>query len=243
MNQKKNTILKKISIYARACVRELSRAYFLLGLVRSTGLIAMLALLPLSSFSADKSAKKTTTEKPFRQAMQEASPAARLEAIKAYRAKRSGVTRDEFKAMRDGEKNGLVRMRLNQTMAETGLSDGGKLLIESLRSDADPMVRQGAAQSLGNFVQEPIVVTALAEALEKDSEAPVRYACALSLGLSKTPVAFAALEKAAVSTDPDLRRQVAFSLKRQDSKKADAILKKMRNDKDASVRMMAGATK
>jgi HEAT repeat protein len=123
------------------------------------------------------------------------------------------------------------------------LTNQGVELVASLQNDKDPMVRQGAAQMLGNYVYNLDAVKSLVRALEKDSDAGVRYACALSLALSKTSEAFQALEKAAKDTDPNLRRQVAFSLHRHPAKKAQKILKQMQKDSDESVRMMAGAEK
>ena len=52
-----------------------------------------------------------------------------------------------------------------------------------------------------------------------------------------------ALEKAMGDPDADLRRQIAFSLKRANTPRAIVLLKKLQSDTDASVRIMAGAAK
>jgi len=126
-------------------------------------------------------------------------------------------------------------------------SDLEKTLIQTLQTDPDAVVRQGAAQSLGNYSQNPLVVRALADALRDDKEKSVRYACALGLGLSPTFKAIRALESASTDPDADLRRQIAFSLQRHrvgaNKKKAESLLKQLQKDSDESVRLMAGAKK
>lgn len=137
----------------------------------------------------------------------------------------------------------LERRKANRELLLKNTSEGEKALIEALRNDPSGVVRQSAAQQLGNHSQNPLVVRALAEALRDDREQSVRYASALSLGLSPTFKAITALEKAASDPDPDLRRQVAFSLKRhrvgQNKRKATDLLKKLQRDTDPSVRAMA----
>lgn len=143
------------------------------------------------------------------------------------------------------ESASLKRLRQNQDLAKQKPSEAEVSLMTTLQFDTDPMIRQGAAQMLGNFSQNPAVVRVLANALRDDKEKAVRYACALSLGLSPTFKAISALEKAAEDPDADLRRQVAFSLQRhrtgRNKVKAEQILKQLQRDNDASVREMAGA--
>lgn len=153
----------------------------------------------------------------------------------------SGLTVRESK----GRPNPVLdRLHKNQDSTRKHLGDVEKNLIAALQSDPDAMVRQGAAQSLGNYVQNPLVVRALAGALDSEKEKSVRYACALSLGLSPTFKAITALEKASTDPDADLRRQIAYSLQRHkvgaNKVKATALLKKLSKDADSSVRIAAG---
>ncbi|MCG3205659.1 MAG: hypothetical protein KCHDKBKB_02381 [Elusimicrobia bacterium] len=139
------------------------------------------------------------------------------------------------------------RWRKIQKLQRLPASEVETILIAALQSDPSSVVRQGAAQSLGNYSQNSVVVRALAKALHEDPEKSVRCACALSLGLSPTFKAIRALENAVDDPDPDLRRQIAFSLKRHrvgaNKLKAEALLKKLGKDSDLSVRLMAGAEK
>lgn len=138
----------------------------------------------------------------------------------------------------------LDRWQKNREMSAINAPDAERNLMDSLMSDSSPIVRQGAAQQLGNYSQNPLVVRALAYALRNDLEKSVRYACALSLGLSRTFKAITALERALNDSDPDLRRQIAFSLKRHrigaGKVRANLLLKKLQKDSDPSVREMAG---
>lgn len=137
----------------------------------------------------------------------------------------------------------LERWKSNRELALKNASEIEKTLLGSLQNDLSPVVRQGAAQQLGNYSQNPLVVRGLADALENDTDKAVRYASALSLGLSPTFKALRALEKASVDPDPALRRQIAFSLKRHrigaNRIKAQQLLKKLLADSDVSVREMA----
>ncbi|OVE75253.1 hypothetical protein BVX98_07875 [bacterium F11] len=159
----------------------------------------------------------------------------------AVRARKNGnkVSVQKLKDARSIEKDPLVRHRLNQALFIRDSKEALDLLAESLANDPNHTVRQGAAQSLSGYPNNPKAVKALAEALEKDSAARVRYACANSLALSEISPALDALTKAAKHSDPRLRRQVAFSLKRHTSKKAKRVLKKLKKDKDPFVRAEA----
>lgn len=165
----------------------------------------------------------------------------RLEAIETIRGRSEMVAPEKIRAARDAERDPLLRHHLNQAMAESGVNGVDADLIQSLKNDSNAMVRQGAAQSLGNYVQNPNVIQALSDGLEKDGDLAVRCACALSLGNARGIKAQAALEKSMGDADADLRRQIAYSLKRQKSARSIALLKKMQNDADESVRLMAGA--
>lgn len=164
----------------------------------------------------------------------------RHEALEKLR-RREG--RADAQALRDAakaEKDPVLKIRALQALAASDDPSAVADLLAALSSEPDPMVRQAAAQQLGNFVQDPAVVTALASGLDKDRSAEVRGACALGLALSDTPAAAAALEKAAGDPDPALRRQSAFSLGRHKSPRARAAVEKLRSDPDPSVRESAG---
>ncbi len=137
--------------------------------------------------------------------------------------------------------------RNNREAARKHTRDVDVQLIRDLESNSAEMVRQGAAQQLGNYVQNPAVVRALATALETDSAKSVRCACALSLAIAPTFRSITAYERVLSDPDPDLRRQVAFGLQRHlagpNKFKAAALLKKLENDQDESVRRMAGVAK
>ncbi len=149
-------------------------------------------------------------------------------------------TLKEIRTARTSEKNPLKRHRLNQDIIrsqEPGISD---TLLESLKTDTDPMVQTGAAQELGNYVQNPGVVDALIAALKTNPSNSVRMAVARSLSLSKSPAAAAALSQAADDQDPFVRKQVAFGLKKHNTKESKAALKKLKRDGNKQVREMAG---
>jgi len=101
------------------------------------------------------------------------------------------------------------------------------------------MVRQAAAQELGRYARKAAAVKALAEALRRDADLAVRCASALSLGLSDQPEAVSALAGAAEDPAVYLRRQVAFSLKRQGGLEAERILDILAHDPDPDVREAA----
>lgn len=145
----------------------------------------------------------------------------------------------------DGKRNdALFRWKKNRELAVKKTLDTENTLIAALQNDSSAIVRQGAAQQLGNYGQNRFAVRALADGLLNDADKSVRYACALSLGISPTFKAITALERAMNDPDPDLRRQIAFSLNRHakgpNAVRAGILLKKMRRDADSSVREMAG---
>jgi HEAT repeat protein len=112
-------------------------------------------------------------------------------------------------------------------------------LVASLQTDEAALVRQGAAQILGNYVGSPIVLRALTDALDKETDPAVRYACALSLTLSTEKTAFRVMEALTRDNDPNIRRQIAYGLTRNRSQQAKALLKKLERDRDPGVRRMA----
>lgn len=159
--------------------------------------------------------------------------------IAAPKNHKKSLTKEEILSKRTTEQKGLARHRLNRELVASGLSEGGLELISSLQSDSDPVVRQGAAQALGNYTQNRVVVRALSDALKTETVPAVRYALALSISLSKSFLSMKALEKLAGDPDPAMRRQVAAGLKRQEGVRAQQLLKKLETDSDASVRKMA----
>lgn len=165
----------------------------------------------------------------------------RVRALDAVRQGRARVPEAKLRAGHKAEKDPLVRLRFLQALS-AGAGDGARgELIAALRSDPVASARQAAAQELGKYASAAEATTALAEALAKDAAPEVRYACALSLGLSQSRPALRALEKAAADPDPNLRRQAAASLRRMNDSAARAALRRLARDRDASVRAMAGA--
>lgn len=149
------------------------------------------------------------------------------------------VTAERIRSQRVSEQKGIERYRMNRQLVRLGAQGVERDLIESLLRDPDSMVRQGAAQKLGNYAQNPVVVKALGDQLNVETESAVRYACVQSLSLSSSYRAMSTLEKFSDDSDPVMRRLVAFNLKRREETRAKLILKKMRRDKDASVRALA----
>lgn len=163
----------------------------------------------------------------------------RLEAAQQLRQRRGRASAEAVRRALRGEADEMLRVRLTQALAAQAVPGVQDDLAASLGTDASPQVRQAAAQELGRYVRLPGVVTALAGALRKDAAPAVRYACALSLALSDTSEAAAALDWAARQADPDLRRQAAFSLRRHSGSQSRKTLERLRGDADESVRRTA----
>lgn len=219
----------KISYYARA------RAF---GRVLSAIAIALFVTTAVWAESprSSKSQKKATfVSTPDLNSSKSTDRLEALESDKKSRRLSQKALRDRFKT----EKDPVVRYRLNQAIAQTDTPDVAVSLIDSLNNDSDELVRKGAAQNLGQFAKNSDVSKALAEALSKETVSSVRYAIALSLSLSESGEALAALETASRDADPKLRSQIAYGLHRNSSKKAGQILKKLRGDKDPMVRDVA----
>lgn len=206
------------------------------------GLLALVGLCVLCS-AVGLAAQKHNTSSPAGASavtpdLNSAKALDRLGALEADKKTRK-ISEKTLKDRLKNESDPRVRHRLNQALALSQASDTALVLMQSLQSDSDPAVRQGAAQLLGNYVQNSAVVNALAQSLEKESVPSVRYACALSLGLSNSFRALNALEKTIADPDANLRRQIAFSLKQLNTKRAQTLLKQLSRDKDPSVRAMA----
>lgn len=153
--------------------------------------------------------------------------------------KKKERTLPEMRAEKNSEKNGLKRHHLIRELAKTKISGIELDLIGALENDPEAVVRQGAAQGLGNYVQNPAVLKALADHLKKENEPAVRYACVLSIGLSNSFKAMNVLENFSDDADPNMRRQVAVMLKRQNNIRSKILLRKLKKDQDPSVRQMA----
>lgn len=236
VKQKKINTLKNNLIYARA--RKMTHASIDLFLAYSTGLIAFLLLVCFQSPPVLLAAEKTKSPAA---SLNSPKLSDRLDAVEKMKSKQSNVSPEQIRLSRTTEESGLVRHRLNQALVGKLLSGVELDLIDSLKNDPDPVVRQGAAQSLGNYVQNSLVIRALSDQLKTETEKSVRYACVLSIGLSSSFLSMKALEKASVDSDPNMRRQVAFILKRHTGFKPEQLLKKLQRDVDLSVRQMAGA--
>lgn len=146
---------------------------------------------------------------------------------------------EELRASRKTEKNPLLRRKINDDLARQMPIGVEKDLLDSLKNDADPQVRIGAAGALGNYSQNRFVVEALAETALNDVNSELRYAAVRSLGLSKSFRSMRTLEKLMENSNPLMRREVAYALKRQKSIRAKILLNKLANDSDATVRKAA----
>ena len=164
----------------------------------------------------------------------------RFDAIESLRRREETVSDDEIKSAMASETDSILRHRLQQLRVQNEAPQVWDDLVASLKTDPSGVVRQGAAQALANYVRQQGVPAALAEALRKDLDPAVRYACARSLALSQSFTALHALDLASRDSDPDMRAQAAFSLKRQTSPEAKKILQRLRADAAVSVRDMAG---
>jgi HEAT repeat protein len=142
-------------------------------------------------------------------------------------------------AAKKHEKDPLIRRRLNRAIAVSAAEGMLGDLVASLQTDEAALVRQGAAQILGNYVGSPIVLHALMDALDKEIDPAVRYACALSLTLSTEKSAFRVMEALTHDNDPNIRRQIAYGLTRNRSPQAKALLRNLERDRDPGVRRMA----
>lgn len=198
--------------------------------------LAVLALIP-AAFAGDKAVSDADVEKAISSRKSEQ----RLKGLEEIRRGRARVSEAKLRAAHQAEKDPFLRLRFLQGLSALGATQAPETMIDALRRDESPAVRQAAAQELGKYAQREDAVTALSAALDTDAAPEVRYACALSLGLSRSAPALAALAKAARHSDPQLRRQAAFSLKRHGGPQAAKILKGLEKDEDSSVREMARA--
>jgi len=231
----KTHIDNKNTHYARAHVCGV--VFLFLCLVGSTGLMTSPALAKRNPPTIQEPVKLTAE-----QAFESQDPARRHVALDTVRRHKGRISGDKLRASKQIEKNPILRRQLNQAMAASQVSNVEMELISSLERDDSALVRVGAAQTLGNYVQTRGVIEALINALKVDQDMAVRVACARSLGLSDTPPSVLALEKASTDSNPRLRRAVAASLKRHTSKVAQQSLKKLRKDVDPSVRRTAGGS-
>ncbi|MFN0117550.1 MAG: HEAT repeat domain-containing protein [Elusimicrobiota bacterium] len=178
------------------------------------------------------------------QALESKNPGERLGAMEAARSGLAPVSERKISQMILSEKKPLQKLKLQQALVKNDLGAAKDVLITNLRNDASAVVRQGAAQDLGNYVSNPDVISALGFALEKDQDMSVRLAAALSLGVARhSKEAFLSLEKFSQDSNADLRRQISFSVKQFHTPEAKKLLKQLRKDSDLSVRKMAGEEK
>ncbi len=216
-------------IYTRACGRFVF-----------AGLVCVIVCGGFASAKTPSSPKASKSAPVVREPnFDSAKSSERLEALETDKNKARKISPERIKSKLKGEKDPLVRHRLNQALAASGTDDVLQTLVDSLQNDPDPMVRQGAAQSLSQYSKNPFAAQSLAESLATEKVPSVRYACALSLSLSESAAAFAALQKAASDSDINVRKQIAYGLHRNSHKNAQKILKKLQGDKDPSVREVA----
>lgn len=204
------------------------------------GLVCVIALTG-ASYGKTPSFKKDakTASKVHEPNFDSVKSSERLEALEADKNKSLKISPERIKSKLKSEKDPLVRHRLNQALAASGTDDVLNMLVDALKKDPDPMVRQGAAQSLSQYSKNSFAAQSLAESLGTEVVPAVRYACVLSLSLSESPEALAALQKATDDPDVNIRKQLAYGLRWNSHKLAVKILKKLKSDKDASVRDIA----
>jgi HEAT repeat protein len=223
----------KSSYIARACTFDSLRSLSASVLV----LVALVSNVALAQTPVKKASKKSAVAVSSPN-FDSTKAADRLQALELDKRDHK-ISTKTLKERRLSEKSPLVRHRINQALA---LSDSPEIvvtLVDSLQNDVDPMVRQGAAQSLSQYANDPVAAQALAAALDQEKTPSVRYAIALSLCLSQTEVGLSALNKAAKDSDVNVRKQIAFGLRWNPSKDAVKILKKFKSDKEPSVRELA----
>lgn len=230
------------SVLSRLCRQEL-----LLLKRENVACVAFLALAlcvsllaPIALYSADSLAVSTApaaagTAGALIKSQKADDRHKALDQMRLHKEKVSAADMNEAfsREKEPGLKTGMLRL--------LSAAPGGavQVLMNSLKTDPSPEVRQSAAQELGRYAGKAAVIAALGDALKKDKVPEVRYACALSLSFSNTAAADAALDEAAKDPDQNLRRQAAFSLKKHTSARASAILKRLERDTDAAVRNMA----
>lgn len=163
----------------------------------------------------------------------------RLDALEQVRQGKATAGRETLEGLLKTESRPLVRLRALQALAAREDASGQQTLLDALQ-DKDPMVRQGAAQALGNLVASSTVAKALDGAVRADAAPEVQQAALSSIGLSEGPEAVAALDWASKHRDRELRGQAAHSLRRHKGKASGDILKRLEQDPDEEVRRRAG---
>ena len=224
----------KKNIFTRARERACSVIFIasiLLGLVYSTGLIVG---------PSWASGKGTRAPLSVEDQLNSSDRDIRLQGAEKLRTHPGTLSNAKISQLKTQEKDPLIRHRLNQALARSGLSTVVVDLLNSLKSDSDIVVRQGAAQELGNYTNNLDVVKELAQSAKKETDSSVRTACLLSLSVSQSEEATKSLEKFLNDNDPQIRRVVAVGLKRQNTISSKKLLKKLQSDPDEDVRAAAG---
>ena len=202
--------------------------------VGSTGLIVFLTdVFSVCAAAADR--------RPFtlEQALRSPSASERAEAIRFVDPDIHSVEVAVLQAAKRGEKDPLLRDRLNEALIRSQVPEISDELIASLKNDESVLVQVGAAQELGNYVQNSNVIESLGVALLKNPSRDVRMAAARSLGISPTLAAAEFLNQAVDDPEAHVRAQVAYSLKRFSDKKSEKSLRLLKRDSDLTVRKIA----
>lgn len=198
---------------------------FILGAMRAAGAEPQAGPVPAQPSDAEPRLAKTDLWE-------------RLDALEQVRRGKARAKPETLDRLYKTEKRSLVRVRALQAIAAKGDGQARVTLVAALK-DKDPMVRQAAAQELGNYAGEEAEAKALAAAAGGDPADEVRRAAVGSVGLSERPEAVKALDSASLDRDPELRAEAAERLRRHLGPSSKRILERLKKDPDARVRRRA----
>lgn len=166
----------------------------------------------------------------------------RLDALENVRRGKARAKRETLDRLFKTGRPALVRVRALQAIAAKGDAQARAALLAALK-DKDPMVRQAAAQELGNYAAGEAEAKALAVAAKGDSAGEVRRAALGSVGLSERPEALDALDSASRDHDPELRAEAADGLRRHRGAASKRLLDRLKGDADEAVRRRANGVR
>jgi HEAT repeat protein len=126
----------------------------------------------------------------------------RLLAVEALRADDSGAARERLTRMLSDSDRRVVVQSV-RAMAFNRSESSHRVLVEQLRTAADPQVRGEVAAALGRYEQTP--TKTLTSLLASDPEPKVRAGAARGLAAKKDKAAVPELYKALSDPDPQVR--------------------------------------